>query len=61
MKYILFPVETWILYRGNKMEVSKVVRDAYKHYEYLDNYKKRLNKGNKRKIKLISLIPEKVF
>lgn len=53
---LLVHIETWILYHGDEKGVSKVVRDAYKNYEDLDDDVKQSNiDGNVRKIKLISL------
>lgn len=53
---LLFHIETWILYHGNEKGVSKVVRDAYKNYEDLDDDVKQSKiYENVRKIKLIRL------
>lgn len=53
--------ETWILYRGNDEDVSKVVSDAYQQYEDMEFGTKtsKINDSN-RHIKLISFAGKKV-
>lgn len=48
--------ETWILYRGNDYEVSKLVENAYQHYENLEFGIERVDIGDPRRhIKLINI------
>nr|XP_034329613.1 transient receptor potential cation channel subfamily M member-like 2 isoform X2 [Crassostrea gigas] len=48
--------ETWILYRGNKQGVSKVVTDAYKHYGNMEFKTEQKDIGHQdRHIKLVSI------
>ncbi|XP_065924094.1 transient receptor potential cation channel subfamily M member 2 isoform X3 [Magallana gigas] len=49
--------ETWILYRGNKQGVSKVVTDAYKHYGNMEFKTEHKDIGHQdRHIKLVSIV-----
>lgn len=54
--HFLYPIETWILYRGNDYEVSKLVENAYQHYENLEFGIERVDIGDPRRhIKLINI------
>lgn len=53
--------ETWILYRGGTDGVSKVVKDAYKKYLAMQNWKTEETKSDQRqRIKLISTTNKEV-
>lgn len=59
---MLLYIKTWILYRGREEGVSKVVEDAYRHYENIEFWMKpdEIN-DQKRHIKLIDISGKKVF
>lgn len=63
---LLFYTETWILYRseddGRVSKVSKVVEEAYNHYENIEFMSCQAGMDDpKRHIKLIDLTEEEVF
>lgn len=54
--------ETWILYRGSGYEVSKLVENAYQHYENLEFGIESVDISDPRRhIKLINISGEKVY
>lgn len=59
---MLLYIETWILYRGREEGVSKVVEEAYRHYENIEFWMKPAEiNDQKRHIKLIDISGKKVF
>lgn len=54
----LYKTDTWIIYRGKKHGLSKIIRDAYRDYGNMEfgikNKEKHLN-NEERHVKLISV------
>lgn len=60
--HFVYSTETWILYRGSDYEVSKLVENAYQHYENLEFGNDSVNIHDQRRhIKLINISGKKVF
>lgn len=60
--HFVYSTETWILYRRSDYEVSKLVENAYQHYENLEFGNDSVDIHDRRRhIKLINISGKKVF